>query len=89
MNPPPSKLAAVLNVRCKSTTALLYTNKYETGSKGKCIQVNKMDRFVYCLKFYFSVKLYTTALINTGKVIILIQAFESKVTILQNLDNYI
>jgi hypothetical protein len=29
----------VLNVRCKSTTALLYTNKYETGSKGKCIQL--------------------------------------------------
>lgn len=32
-------LFLVLNVRCKSTTALLYSNKYETGSKGKCIQL--------------------------------------------------
>ena len=39
MQAPQSKLASVLNVRCKSTTALLYTNKYETGSKGKCIQL--------------------------------------------------
>ena len=39
MPAPSSKLASVLNVRCKSTTALLYTNKYETGSKGKCIQL--------------------------------------------------
>ena len=39
MAAPQSKLASVLNVRCKSTTALLYTNKYETGSKGKCIQL--------------------------------------------------
>ena len=28
-----------MNVRCKSTTAILYSNKYETGSKGKCIQL--------------------------------------------------
>ena len=33
------KLGAVMNVRCKSTTAILYSNKYETGSKGKCIQL--------------------------------------------------
>ena len=39
MQAPQSKLASVLNVRCKSTTALLYTNKYETGSKGTCIQL--------------------------------------------------
>ena len=25
--------------RCKSTTALLYACKYETGSKGKCINL--------------------------------------------------
>jgi hypothetical protein len=29
----------VLSVRCKSTTALLYANRYESGSKGKCIQL--------------------------------------------------
>ena len=28
-----------MNVRCKSTTALMYTAKYESGSKGKCIQL--------------------------------------------------
>ena len=33
------KLGPVMNVRCKSTTAILYSNKYETGSKGKCIQL--------------------------------------------------
>ena len=33
------KLGSVINIRCKSTTALLYTNKYESGSKGKCIQL--------------------------------------------------
>ena len=35
----PSRIGNPLNVRCKSTTALLYTNKYESGSKGKCIQL--------------------------------------------------
>ena len=33
------KFGAVMNVRCKSTTALLYACKYETGSKGKCINL--------------------------------------------------
>ena len=28
-----------MNVRCKSTTAVMYTAKYESGSKGKCIQL--------------------------------------------------
>ena len=34
---PFSRLGNVLNVRCKATTAVLFANKYETGSKGKCI----------------------------------------------------
>lgn len=34
-----SRLGSVIQVRCKSTTAKLYTNKYESGSKGKCIQL--------------------------------------------------
>ena len=34
-----SRIGNILNVRCKSTTALLYANKYESGSKGKCIQL--------------------------------------------------
>ena len=34
-----SRIGNVLNVRCKSTTAVLYANKYESGSKGKCIQL--------------------------------------------------
>ena len=32
-----SRIGNILNVRCKSTTAQLYANKYESGSKGKCI----------------------------------------------------
>jgi len=31
---------AVMQVRCKSVPALLYVNKYESGSKGKCILVS-------------------------------------------------
>lgn len=34
-----TKLGPVMNVRCKSTVAMLYVGKYETGSKGKCIQL--------------------------------------------------
>lgn len=33
------RMGPVMNVRCKSTTALMYTAKYESGSKGKCIQL--------------------------------------------------
>lgn len=32
-----SRIGNILNIRCKSTTAQLYANKYESGSKGKCI----------------------------------------------------
>ena len=32
-------MGPVMNVRCKSTTAVMYTAKYESGSKGKCIQL--------------------------------------------------
>jgi len=32
-----SRLGAVMQVRCKAISAYLYTNKYESGSKGKCI----------------------------------------------------
>ena len=28
-----------MHVRCKSVPALLHVNRYESGSKGKCIQV--------------------------------------------------
>jgi hypothetical protein len=34
-----ARIGNVLNVRCKSTTAILNANKYESGSKGKCIQL--------------------------------------------------
>merc|ERR1719433_2069049 len=33
------RMGPVMNVRCKSTTAVMYTAKYESGSKGKCIQL--------------------------------------------------
>ena len=32
-----SRLGAVMQVRCKAVSAFLYTTKYESGSKGKCI----------------------------------------------------
>ena len=32
-----SRLGAVMQVRCKAVAAYLYVNKYESGSKGKCI----------------------------------------------------
>ena len=32
-----SRLGAVMQVRCKAVAAFLYVNKYESGSKGKCI----------------------------------------------------
>merc|ERR1712045_671391 len=35
------RMGAVMNVRCKSTTAVMYTQKYESGSKGKCIQLGE------------------------------------------------
>ena len=35
------RLGSVMQVRCKSVTALLYVAKYESGSKGKCILVNE------------------------------------------------
>ena len=35
-----ARMGNILQVRCKSTTALLYAKKYESGSKGKCIQLN-------------------------------------------------
>jgi len=31
------RIGAVMQVRCKTVSALLYVNKYESGSKGKCI----------------------------------------------------
>ena len=31
------RMGPVMNVRCMSTTALMYTAKYKSGSKGKCI----------------------------------------------------
>lgn len=34
-----SRIGNILNVRCKSTTAILVASKYESGSKGKCIQL--------------------------------------------------
>jgi hypothetical protein len=34
---PRSRLSAVMQVRCKAISAYLYVNKYESGSKGKCI----------------------------------------------------
>uniref|UniRef100_A0A0K2UHN6 Deformed epidermal autoregulatory factor 1 homolog [Acyrthosiphon pisum] n=1 Tax=Lepeophtheirus salmonis TaxID=72036 RepID=A0A0K2UHN6_LEPSM len=37
--PAQSRIGSVMQVRCKSTTALLYANKYESGSRGKCIQL--------------------------------------------------
>jgi len=33
------RIGSVMQVRCKSVNALLYVNKYESGSKGKCILV--------------------------------------------------
>ena len=33
-----AKFGNMLKVRCKSTTAVLNASKYESGSKGKCIQ---------------------------------------------------
>merc|ERR1712156_1007080 len=35
------RMGPVMNVRCKSTTAVMYTAKYESGSKGKCIQLGE------------------------------------------------
>ena len=35
------RMGPVMNVRCKSTTAVMYTTKYESGSKGKCIQLGE------------------------------------------------
>merc|ERR1719266_517756 len=35
------RMGPVMNVRCKSTTAVMYTQKYESGSKGKCIQLGE------------------------------------------------
>ena len=34
-----ARIGNILNIRCKSTTAQLYANKYESGSKGKCIHL--------------------------------------------------
>ena len=34
-----AKFGNMLKVRCKSTTAVLNASKYESGSKGKCIQM--------------------------------------------------
>jgi len=34
-----SSRGGVMQVRCKSVPALLHVNRYESGSKGKCIQV--------------------------------------------------
>lgn len=36
-----SRLGAVMQVRCKAVSAYLYTNKYESGSKGKCIMLGE------------------------------------------------
>ena len=36
---PTPKMGPVLNVRCRSTLAVMHTAKYESGSKGKCIQL--------------------------------------------------
>lgn len=33
------RIGSVMQVRCKAVNALLYVNKYESGSKGKCILV--------------------------------------------------
>jgi len=33
------RIGQVMQVRCKAVSALLYVNKYESGSKGKCILV--------------------------------------------------
>ena len=38
---PGGRLGNVMQVRCKSVSALLYVAKYESGSKGKCILVNE------------------------------------------------
>ena len=35
-----AKFGNMLKVRCKSTTAVLNASKYESGSKGKCIQLS-------------------------------------------------
>lgn len=35
------RMGPIMNVRCKSTTAVMYTAKYESGSKGKCIQLGE------------------------------------------------
>jgi hypothetical protein len=38
---PRSRLSAVMQVRCKAISAYLYVGKYESGSKGKCIQLGE------------------------------------------------
>ena len=40
-SPGSGRLGSVMQVRCKSVSALLYVAKYESGSKGKCILVNE------------------------------------------------
>ena len=40
-SPGSARLGNVMQVRCKSVSALLYVAKYESGSKGKCILVNE------------------------------------------------
>ena len=35
------RIGSVMQVRCKSLGALLYVNKYESGSKGKCLLVGE------------------------------------------------
>ena len=52
-----AKFGNMLKVRCKSTTAVLNASKYESGSKGKCIQgrwIHQSSLSVLNLKTYYN-----------------------------------